>query len=115
MSWIVAIALFARAIDHARTQAPIAPILAEQIRRVGGDTCVQPVGIPAPTRAMLAYHGKIRFETPADAGLCRVALQRDSRRSADDDAPPTGRWEKAYELTRRARYDETFRIWVRPD
>jgi len=115
VSWIVAIALFARAIDHARTQAPIAPILAEQIRRVGGDTCVQPVGIPAPTRAMLAYHGKIRFETPADAGLCRVALQRDSRRSADDDAPPTGRWEKAYELTRRARYDETFRIWVRPD
>jgi 4-amino-4-deoxy-L-arabinose transferase-like glycosyltransferase len=113
VSWIVAIALFARAIDHARTQAPIAPILAEQIRRVGGDTCVQPVGIPLPTRAMLAYHGKIRFETPADAGLCRVALQRDSRRSTDDDAPPSGRWEKAYELTRRTRYDETFRIWVR--
>jgi hypothetical protein len=114
--WVVAIALFARAIDHARTQAPIAADLAAQIRRVGGDTCVQPIGLPLATRAMLGYHGKIRFESPADAGLCRVALQRDSKRSADDDAPPAGAWDKAYELTRRARYDETFRIWVRrPD
>ena len=114
--WVVAIALFARAIDHARTQAPIAADLAAQIRRVGGDTCVQPIGLPLATRAMLGYHGKIRFESPADAGLCRVALQRDSKRNADDDAPPAGAWDKAYELTRRARYDETFRIWVRrPD
>src|SRR5512147_54326 len=116
VAWVVAIALFARAIDHARTQAPIATDLAAQIRRVGSDTCVQPMGLPPATRAMLGYHGKIRFETPADAGLCRVALQRDSKRSADDDAPPAGAWDKAYELTRRARYDETFRIWVRrPD
>lgn len=114
--WVVAIALFARAIDHARTQAPIAADLSAQIRRVGGDTCVQPIGLPLATRAMLGYHGKIRFESPADAGLCRVALQRDSKRNADDDAPPAGAWDKAYELTRRARYDETFRIWVRrPD
>lgn len=114
--WVVAIALFARAIDHARTQAPIAADLAAQIRRVGGDSCVQPIGLPLATRAMLGYHGRIRFESPGDAGLCRVALQRDSKRNADDDAPPAGAWDKAYELTRRARYDETFRIWVRrPD
>lgn len=111
--WVVAIALFARAIDHARTQAPIAADLAAQIRRVGADTCVQPIGLPPATRAMLGFYGKIRFETPADAGLCRVALQRDSKRSLDDDAPPAGAWDKAYELTRRARYDETYRIWVR--
>jgi len=116
VTWVVAIALFARAIDHARTQAPIAADLAAQIRRVGGDSCVQPIGLPLATRAMLGYHGRIRFESPGDAGLCRVALQRDSKRNADDDAPPAGAWEKAYELTRRARYDETFRIWVRrPD
>ncbi len=116
MVWMVSIALFARAMDHARTQAPIAADLAAQIRRVDANTCVQPVGLPPATRAMLGYHGKIRFETPADAGLCRVALQRDSKRSPDDDAPPAGAWDKAYELTRRARYDETFRIWVRrPD
>lgn len=62
---------------------------------------------------MLAYHGNVRFERPEDAGLCRVLLQRDSKRNALDDAPPPDQWKLAYELTRRARYDEVFRIWVR--
>jgi hypothetical protein len=62
---------------------------------------------------MLAYHGHIRFERPSDAGLCRVLLQRDSRRTSDDDAPPPGTWELVYDVTRRARFDETLRIWVR--
>jgi hypothetical protein len=44
---------------------------------------------------------------------CSVALQRDSQRTALDDAPPAGDWELAYSVTRRARVDEVFRIWVR--
>jgi hypothetical protein len=114
--WLSAVALFAPAIDYARSYASLAPVLAQQIERVGGDSCVQAVGLPAGTRAMLAYHGGIRFERPADAGPCRVALQRDSQRTNVDDAPPAGRWKLAYDVTRRARFDEAFRVWLRqPD
>ena len=66
-------------------------------------------------RAMLAYHGGIRFSGQADdSDACRVAMQRDSQRTQLDDAPPIGDWQLAYEATRRARYDEVFRIWVTP-
>lgn len=106
-------ALFAPAVDHARSYAALAPVLAEQIERVGNGSCVQAVTLPSGTRAMLAYHGGILFERPADMPHCRVALQRDSQRTALDDAPPAGDWELAYSVTRRARVDEVFRIWVR--
>jgi 4-amino-4-deoxy-L-arabinose transferase-like glycosyltransferase len=115
MVGLAAIALSGPAIDYARSYASLAPTLAEQVRRAGGDTCVQAVNLPTGVRAMLAFHGGIRFERPADAGLCRVALQRDSRRTTADDAPPVGAWTLAYDVTRRARFDEAFRIWVRAD
>jgi 4-amino-4-deoxy-L-arabinose transferase-like glycosyltransferase len=110
-----AVSLAAPAIDYARSYTVLAPIIAQQVQRAGLKTCVQTVNLPVGIRAMLAYHGPIQFERPDDAGLCRVALQRDSRRSADDDAPPVGRWTMAYEVTRRARFDEAFRIWIRAD
>jgi 4-amino-4-deoxy-L-arabinose transferase-like glycosyltransferase len=110
-----AVALYAPSIDYARSYASLAAVLAQQIQRAGGATCVQAVNLPAGVRAMLAYHGAIHFERPADTGLCRVALQRDSRRSANDDAPPVGAWNLSYEVTRRARFDESFRVWVRAD
>jgi 4-amino-4-deoxy-L-arabinose transferase-like glycosyltransferase len=109
-----AVALYAPAVDYARSYAMLAPVIAAQVKR-GGETCVEAVNLPTGVRAMLAYHGAIQFERPTDAGLCRVALQRDSRRSASDDAPPVGRWTLAYEVTRRARFDEVFRVWVRAD
>ena len=43
----------------------------------------------------------------------RVAIQRDSERTTSDDEPLTGGWKVSYEFTRRARYDEVFRVWVR--
>jgi 4-amino-4-deoxy-L-arabinose transferase-like glycosyltransferase len=110
-----AVALYAPGVDYARSYRSLASVLAQQIRRAGGETCVQAVNLPAGIRAMLAYHGGIRFEGPGDAGLCRVALQRDSRRSTSDDAPPAGAWKLTYEVTRRARFDEAFRVWVRTD
>jgi hypothetical protein len=113
LTWSVAIALFQPPIDFNRSYEPIASPLAEQLRRVGGEGCVRAYHLPAGTRAMLAYHGHVRFERPEDVGLCKVLLQRDSQRSSQDDAPPFGNWEVVYELTRRARYDEVFRIWVR--
>jgi len=110
---VATVALATPAIDYARTYATLAPVIAQQVQRVGGETCVQAVNMPMGVRAMLAFHGSIRFDRPADAGLCRVAVQRDSRRSSEDDAPPPGDWTLIYEVTRRARFDEAFRIWVR--
>ncbi|HTN50730.1 MAG TPA: hypothetical protein VMK32_14995 [Burkholderiaceae bacterium] len=112
---IATVALSTPAINYARTYATLAPIIAQQVQRAGGDTCVQAVNLPMGVRGMLAYYGSIRFDRPADAGLCRVALQRDSRRTTADDAPPPGDWTMVYEVTRRARFDEAFRIWVRRD
>jgi 4-amino-4-deoxy-L-arabinose transferase-like glycosyltransferase len=115
VAWGTALLLFLELIDVNRSYAAAALTLSEQLRRVNGNECVQAHRLPAGTKAMIAYHGGIRFERPAESGLCRVALQRDSRRTSLDDAPPIGDWELAYELTRRARYDEVFRIWVRRD
>ena len=114
-AWGVALLLFLEPINANRSYAAAAITLSDQLRRVNGNECVQAHRLPAGIKAMIAYYGGIRFERPADPGLCRVALQRDSRRSSLDDAPPIGDWELAYELTRRARYDEVYRIWVRRD
>lgn len=110
--WITAVSLFSPAIDYLRSYESLADVLAGQVDRAGGG-CVQAVNVPIGTRAMLAYHGGIDFAAPAHEGGCRIALQRDSQRSALDDAPPRGAWTRSYEVTRRARYDEAFRIWVR--
>jgi 4-amino-4-deoxy-L-arabinose transferase-like glycosyltransferase len=112
--WVLVASLYGEAIDFNRGMQPTAHALGDQVRRlVGQDGCVQAYQLPAGMRAMLAYHGRIRFGGPADNGTCRLVLQRDSQRSQLDDAPPIGDWQLAYELTRRARYDEVFRLWVR--
>jgi hypothetical protein len=71
---------------------------------------VQGHHLPVGIRAMLAYHGGVNFGSQFAA--CHVAIQRDSQRTASDDEPLRG-WRVAYEFTRRARYDEVFRVWVR--
>jgi 4-amino-4-deoxy-L-arabinose transferase-like glycosyltransferase len=113
--WVIVATLYGEAIDNNRSLRPTALALREQVRRVAGaDGCAQAYQLPAGMRAMLAYHGGIRFADAAEGGdPCAVVLQRDSQRSQLDDEPPLGRWQLVYELTRRARYDEVFRIWVR--
>jgi hypothetical protein len=87
-------------------------VLGAQVQRIAGDDCVLAHHLPDGTRAMLAYYGGIAFQhDPLTA--CNVAIQRDSQRSQLDDTPPLGDWQLAYETTRRARYDEVFRIWIR--
>lgn len=111
--WVVVVSIYAVPIEYSRSYASTAVVLAAQVRRVGGDTCVQGHHLPVGIRAMLAYHGGINFGPQYAAPLpCRVAIQRDSQRTANDDEPLRG-WKVTYEFTRRARYDEVFRVWVR--
>ena len=113
--WILVATLYSDAIEYNRSLRPTATVLGDQVRRLsGGDACVQAHQLPMGMRAMLAYHGNIRFSGRADdSDACRVVVQRDSQRTQLDDAAPIGDWQLAYETTRRARYDEVFRIWVR--
>jgi 4-amino-4-deoxy-L-arabinose transferase-like glycosyltransferase len=113
--WVLVATLYGPAIEYNRGFDSIAHALGAQVQRLAGaGACVQAHQLPAGTRAMLAYHGRIRFAPTGDpADDCRVAIQRDAQRSPFDDAPPIGEWQLAYEATRRARYDEVFRLWVR--
>ena len=111
--WVVVVSIYGAPIDYSRSYASTATVLAAQVRRVGGDTCVQGHHLPVGIRAMLAYHGGVNFGPQFAAPVaCHVAIQRDSQRTASDDEPLRG-WRVAYEFTRRARYDEVFRVWVR--
>jgi hypothetical protein len=112
--WVVVASVYGDAIEYNRSMRPTALALGDQVRRVAGpDRCVQGYQMPAGMRAMLAFHGGIRFSGQSDDETCPVIIHRDSQRTQLDDAPPIGPWQLAYELTRRARYDEVFRIWVR--
>ncbi|HEX5638302.1 MAG TPA: glycosyltransferase [Burkholderiaceae bacterium] len=112
--WVLVATLYSEAIEYNRGMQPTASVLGDQVRRLAGDGCAQAHQLPTGIRAMLAYHGGIRFNGHADdSDACSVVIQRDSQRTQLDDAPPIGDWQLAYEATRRARYDEVFRIWVR--
>lgn len=110
--WITAVSLFSPAIDHVRSYENLAEVLARQVERAGGG-CVRTLNVPTGTRAMLAHHGGIDFAAPDREQRCTIVLQRDSQRSRLDDVPPSGAWTRTYEVTRRARHDESFRIWVK--
>jgi hypothetical protein len=110
---VVIVSIYGAPIEYSRSYASTAAVLAEQVKRVGGDSCVQGHHLPLGIRAMLAYHGGLRFGPQHAAPVsCRVAIQRDSQRTPTDDEPLVG-WNVVYEFTRRARYDELFRVWVR--
>ena len=112
--WVLVATLYSEAVEYNRGMRPTAVVLGDQVRRLDGDGCVQAYQMPIGMRAMLAYHGGIRFDGQGDdSEACRIVIQRDSQRTQLDDAPPIGDWDLAYEATRRARNDEVFRIWVR--
>jgi hypothetical protein len=114
--WVLIATLYADAIEYTRGMQPTASVLGDQVRRLAGkDACVQAYQLPPGTRAMLAYYGGIHFSGPSDGNeACRIVIHRDSQRTQLDDAPPIGDWQLAYQVTRRGRYDEVFRVWVRP-
>ena len=111
--WVVVVSIYGAPIEYSRSYASTAAVLAAQVKRVGGDGCVQAHHLPIGVRAMLAYHGGVNFGPQLAAPVsCRVAIHRDSERTTNDDEPLHG-WKVAYEFTRRARYDEVFKVWVR--
>ncbi|MGB2817075.1 MAG: hypothetical protein WBA53_12055 [Burkholderiaceae bacterium] len=112
--WVLVATLYGDVVEYNRGMRPTASVLGDQVRRLAGDGCVQAYQLPIGMRAMLAYHGGIRFNGQGDnSDSCRILIQRDNQRTHLDDAPPVGDWQLGYEVTRRARTDEVFRIWVR--
>ncbi|MGH6610688.1 MAG: hypothetical protein ACRECQ_10560, partial [Burkholderiaceae bacterium] len=112
--WVVVVSIYGSPIDYTRSYESTADVLAAQVARMDNNSCVQAHHLPVGIRAMLAYHGELKFGPPfASPELCRVAIARDSQRTPTDDEPLIGGWDLAYEFTRRARYDEVFRVWVR--
>jgi 4-amino-4-deoxy-L-arabinose transferase-like glycosyltransferase len=110
--WFLLNAVFLPAINYNRSYAPLALAIKRQIDAVAGpQACVVAHQMPPAHRAVLAYHGGIRFaEGHAD---CPLALHRDSRRTQLDDAPPPGDWRLIWEGRWAARPDETFRLYRR--
>jgi hypothetical protein len=113
--WVVVADLYGNAIEYTRGMQATAEVLGGQVKRLASaGACVQAHQLPVGMRAMLAYHGGIHFSRSSDTGeTCSIVIHRDSQRTNLDDAPPIGDWQLAYEVRRRARYDEVFRIWVR--
>jgi hypothetical protein len=112
-AWMVASSVFSEPVEYKRSYAQTAAALAEQVKRVAGSGCVQAHQLPPGVRAMLAYHGGLNFAPPGADASCPVAIHRDSQRTQLDDSGPLGDWRLAYELARRQRYDEVFRVWQR--
>ena len=95
--WMVVVSIYGAPIEYTRSYASTAAVLAAQVRRVGGDGCVQAHHLPIGIRAMLAYHG-VNFGPQFAAPIsCRVAIHRDSERTSSDDEPLRG-WRLAYAL-----------------
>lgn len=113
MLWLLLTLLFLPAINFNRTYAPIAARIAERLAQEGaGDACVASRGLSAGHRAMIAFHGRIRFEHASDAAPCEYLLQRQPRRSLIDD-PPGPEWVPLWEGRWPARPDEVFRLYRR--
>jgi 4-amino-4-deoxy-L-arabinose transferase-like glycosyltransferase len=113
MLWLLLTTLFIAAVNYNRSARPIALQVAEQIRQQaveGQPTCVRAQGLNAGQRAMFAYVGGIDFGHPARPQACELLLQRDSRRSAIDDALPPGDWRQLWVGSWPARRDELIRL-----
>ncbi|MEY2897168.1 MAG: hypothetical protein RL669_1437 [Pseudomonadota bacterium] len=112
MAWVLTTGLFREAVDVNRAYGPAARGLAAQLANSGAgvDDCVRTWHVPPGVRAMLAYHGKLRFEADAALGSCRYLLHRDAQRNVFDDALPPGQWEVIAEVRPRTRSDEVFRL-----
>jgi 4-amino-4-deoxy-L-arabinose transferase-like glycosyltransferase len=121
MLWFVVNALYLPAVDYIFSLRMMAQEIATQVRfqlppAQAAAACIQTHRVPLAERAMLAYYGRLRFDRDGSAETCPIALQRESSRSTIDAGPPLGGtdlWMPVWEGHRRARPDETWRLWLR--
>jgi len=112
MLWVVLNALFLPALNYVRSYATLAREINDQVERAAGkNACVLTHHLLPAHRALLAYHGAVRFV--ASGNDCPLMLHRDSGRTALDDAPPPGDWRAVWEGRRLTRPDETMRLYRR--
>jgi hypothetical protein len=112
MVWVLTTGLFREAVDVNRAYAPAARNLSAQLANAGAgiDDCVRAWHMPPGVRAMIAYHGRLRFEPDDAPGSCAFLVHRDAQRNLLDDALPPGQWEVLAEVRPRTRSDELFRL-----
>ncbi|MCX7900843.1 MAG: glycosyltransferase [Burkholderiaceae bacterium] len=111
--WTIANALFLGPLNHARSYANTARLVAEQLTGAANGGCVVAHHLLPADRALFAWHGGLRFVAPEHEEACPLALHRDRKRSPLDDAPPPGRWELIWEGPGPIRRDETYRVYRR--
>lgn len=111
--WVAFSALFLNAVDHRRSFAGIARAAAAEIARNGpADACVIAHHLRPSHRAVLAFHGGIRF-AGSDFPDCPFALHRDLAGSLLDDSQPPGQWIETWQGHRPGRSDEVIRLYRR--
>ena len=113
MLWLLIVALYLPAVDYNRSYAPIAAQVREQADRFAPASCIEGFRLFASHKAVLGYHGGLHFAPPGSAAICPLLLQRDSRRTHLDDAPPDGDWIPVWEGRWPARPDELLRLYRR--
>lgn len=113
MLWLLLVTLFLPAVNYNRSYAPLAAELRAQADRISPDACIEPYRLQAAHRALLEFHGGLRFAPARSSTRCPLLLQRDSRRTQLDDEPPPGDWQRAWEGRWPARPDETLLLYRR--
>ena len=120
MLWSVMVALFMPAFDYTQSHRDLAQDIARHVPWRSSDAssgdCLQAHRIPLPQRALIAFHGALRFGRGDDGEACSLALQRISGTTVLDEDPPPGRpgsWRLIWEGHRPARPGETWRLWQR--
>ncbi len=111
--WVAFSALFLNAVDHRRSFAGLAQAAAAEIDRAGPpNACVLAHHLRPSHRAVLAFHGGIRF-AGSDYPDCPFALHRDLAGSLLDDNQPPGHWIEMWQGHRPGRPDEMIRLYRR--
>jgi hypothetical protein len=122
--WSIMVALFMPAFDYTQSHRALAREIALQVpwlrdsrgNGTSAGNCLQAHRIPSPVRALIAFHGGLRFGRGNDGEACNLALQRISGTTALDEDPPPGHpgtWRLTWVGHRPARPAETWLLWQR--
>jgi 4-amino-4-deoxy-L-arabinose transferase-like glycosyltransferase len=114
MLWALLTLLFMPAINYNRSFAPMAREVARQISQTASaDACVVADRLLPSHRALFAFHGPLRFQSPSAPGDCEFVLSRGAPRWRIDEPWRAQQWQLIWEGRRPARADETLRLYRR--